>query len=514
MVGWIIAGWVASTGLLALLALHARRQLFVSRAAFAALAQRAPVGILKADADGKCTFANDTWCELSGLSQAETIGLGWTKAVFREDLPAVTAKWEESVRSRQPYVNELRLVQPDGSLRHVLASGRPTFDKQGRLEGFIGTVLDVSGQRLAQQQAREKESLLRALINNSSAAIYLKDVAGRYLLINQRHMELFPAMRDFKPGTTPFDWFPEDVARSFIATDSEVVQGGQTKTFEEAVATKEGTRFYLTVKFPVFNELRQVVAVGGISADITEMQLARQRLAERERLLQTLIDVQENEKQLLCHEFHDGLIQYAVGSKMLLEGIRDRGPPGDCRAVIGSVIECLAKGIEEGRRVIRGIRPAVLDDLGLRAAIDDLVSDLQETGTVVESRFDTDIDMIPTSLQTTVYRVVQEALNNARKHSGSQRVGLSLGQTARHVSIKIEDFGCGFDLQATEGSGFGLVSMRERSRLLGGECSVESTPGKGTTITILLPVSDRAAGDVTGPSVISSSTAVGLGPTV
>ncbi len=499
MIGWIIAGWVASTGLLALLVLRMYRQLFVGRASFAALAQRAPVGILKADADGKCTFANDTWCELSGLSHAETIGLGWTKAIFRDDLPAVTAKWEASVRSRQPYVNEVRLVQPDGGLRHVLASGRPTFDSQGRLEGFIGTVLDVTEQRLAQQQAREKESLLHALIENSSAAIYLKDAAGHYLLINRRHMELFPAMRNFTPGTTPFDWFPEEVARSFIATDNEVLQSGRTKTFEEAVEAADGPRVYLTVKFPVFDESQHVVAVGGISADITELQQARHELAERERLLRTLIDVQEREKQLLCHEIHDGLIQYAIGSKMLLEAMQDRRPPGGCTAAISTVIHSLAKGIEEGRRVIRGIRPAALDDLGLRAAIDDLINDLRDAGTAVDGRLGTDIDTIPTPLQTTVYRVVQEALNNARKHSGSPRVGLSVSRTATHVSVKIEDFGCGFDLQTMDGGGFGLVSMRERSRLLGGSCAVKSALGKGTTIMIELPIPEHIDDDTLAP---------------
>ena len=139
-------------------------------------------------------------------------------------------------------------------------------------------------------------------------------------------------------------------------------------------------------------------------------QRARHELAERERLLRTLIDIQEKEKQLLCHEIHDGLIQYAVGSKMRLEAIRDRGPP------------------------------AALDDLGLRAAIDDLVNDLRDAGTAVDGRLGTDIDTIPTPLQTTVYRVVQEALNNPRKHSGSPRVGLRVGRTPTHVSIKIEDY--------------------------------------------------------------------------
>ena len=493
--GLLIAAWGTSVAVLLGLLLTVRRQLFLSRASFDALSHQAPVGVFRTDAQGQCNFANDTWCQISGLSVAETLGLGWTHAVHPEDVSRVAAKWEECVRSRKAYLNEIRLVRPDGTLRHVLTTGRPTHDKQGRLKGFIGTVLDVTERLAAEQQAREKESLLQALVDNSSAAIYLKDASGQYLLINRRHMELWPVMKDFRAGTTPYDWFPEEVARSFIASDNEVFASGQTKTFEETVSAADGLRTYLTIKFPVFDGSQQVVAVGGISADITELEQARQTLVEREHLLRSLIDVQEKEKQFLCHEFHDGLIQYAVGSKMLLEGIRDRGIPNGFAESVASVIDCLSKGIEEGRRVIRGIRPAVLDDLGLGAAIEDLVSELQETGIAVGCELDPTIEAIPPPLQTTVYRVVQESLNNARKHSGSRRVSLTVCRVAKQLVVTVEDFGCGFDRAKTRGGGFGLVSMRERSRLLGGDCIIESTLGQGTKVIIKLPLVENMEGD-------------------
>ncbi len=488
MTGWIIAACLAVCGLLVGLLLRTRRQLWASRESFDTLAQRAPVGILKADAEGRCTYANDTWCEISGLTLADTLGHGWGRAVHPDDRAAVAAKWEESVRRREPYVNEVRLVRPDGSLRYVLAGGRPTRDDRGGVSGFIGTVLDITERRLAQQTAREKESLLQTLIDNSSAAIYLKDTAGRYLLVNRRHIELWPNMKDFRVGTTPYEWFPDETARSFIASDTEVWQSGETKTFEEEITTTDGRRTYLSVKFPVYGDDGQVVAVGGISADITELEQAREALAEREKLLRSLIDVQENEKQFLCHEFHDGLIQYAVGSKMLLESLREGELPEACGPAIDSVIDCLAKGIDDGRRVIRGIRPAALDDLGLRAALDDLASDLREGGIEVESEVDPDVDGIPAPLQTTVYRVVQESLNNVRKHSGSPRVRVVVCLTPGHIELTTEDFGHGFLPATGSDNGFGLIGIRERVRLAGGTCCVESRTGQGTRVKVQLPL--------------------------
>jgi PAS domain S-box-containing protein len=362
--GCCVVGCLALAGLL----VHARRQLRASREAFNVLSQQAPLGILRADVEGMCVFANHTWCDLSGLRLDQTLGQRWSQAVHPDDVPAVMAKWAESVAAHGPYVNEVRLLRPDGTVRHVLAGCRPIHDDHGRVTGYIGTVLDMTG-----------------------------------------------------------------------------------------------------------------------------LERANRELARRERLLRSLIDVQENEKQVLCHEFHDGLIQYAVGSKMLLESVRAGNLDEPCQAVVDSVIDCLAKGIEDGRRVIRGIRPAALDDLGLRAALDDLADELREAGIAVEADVDPGIDRIPPALQTTVYRIVQESLNNVRKHSGSDRVRVSvvLARVAERVELSVEDFGSGFDLGSAEG--FGLLGVRERVRLVGGECSVDSTPGLGTRVDACLPLATESA---------------------
>jgi PAS domain S-box-containing protein len=368
MNGWILVVCLMACAALVIHLVRVRRQLWTCQEAFAVLSRQAPVGILRADADGKCIYANETWCELSGLGLEETLGHRWSQAVHPDDIEGVMAKWDESVRRCEPYVNEVRLLRPDGSVRHVLAGAGPIRDDQGQVSGFIGTVLDIT--RLAH---------------------------------------------------------------------------------------------------------------------------ARRELGERERLLRSLLEVQETEKQLLCHEFHDGLIQYAVGSKMLLEGLC-AGPLQEAsRAAVDSVIECLAKGIEDGRRVIRGIRPAALDDLGLRAALEEVGGDLGEAGIDVEASFEPGIDAIPPALQTTVYRVVQESLNNVRKHSGSERVVVAVALAPAGVEILVEDFGRGFDPTASTGQGFGLVGVRERVRLSGGTCQIESTAGAGTRLMVWLPLQETDA---------------------
>jgi two-component system NarL family sensor kinase len=228
-----------------------------------------------------------------------------------------------------------------------------------------------------------------------------------------------------------------------------------------------------------------MIALGGISTDVTDLKVAHQELLAKQSLLRNLIEVQEDEKQFLCREFHDGLIQYAVGAKMSLEGYRRK--PIDVAAV-DAAIDNLRKGVEDGRRVIRGIRPAVLDDSGVEAALQDLVDQYADAQMHVHFRCDPEIGKLPDSVQTTVYRVVQEALNNARKYSGTDVVRIDLAQVDDEVRLEIRDFGCGFDVDAGRKKGFGLTGMTERVRLLGGDLTIDSEIEQGTRISARVPL--------------------------
>lgn len=482
--GWLMRQLVAS-----------RRQLVELRRAFDTLVEKAPVGIVQTNASGVNIFSNAAWSEISGLSIEETAA-DWSSIIHPDDRDRALALWGKAVRDQEPYFNELRLVRRDGEERTIFAVVHPVLDDRGHAGGFIGTVLDVTELRDVHRQVQHRDALLQDFIDHSSAAIYLKDAEGRYLLVNKRHTELWPAMREFRPGTTPYDWFPEDVARSFVETDRRVWETGETLTFEEWVPIGDETRMYLSLKFPVRDNEGKIFAIGGISTDISELDQARRQLAQREHVLRNLIDLQEKERQLICHEFHDGLIQYVVGASMLLERIRDdAGVPKPLVATLDSVIRCLTKGLEDARRVIRGIRPASLDDLGLEAAIDDLAGEVEQDGAAVEVTIEGSLQNIDQELHTTIYRVIQELLHNAAQHSGSPRVTLRVVVGSSDVELIVQDFGCGFDpTQPTEG--FGLTGIRERVQLAGGHYQLHSAPGEGTKASIRLPLSTQATDDL------------------
>jgi len=223
------------------------------------------------------------------------------------------------------------------------------------------------------------------------------------------------------------------------------------------------------------------------------LEAATVELAQQATILRRLIAVQENEKQTLCHEFHDGLIQYAVGALMICESYQARSTAhsaADTRD-IEYAAESLRKGIEDGRRAIRGIRPAVLDDVGLSAAIEEILADWTDPSMQVTLTIDPQANRLPPELQTTLYRITQEALANVWKHSHSKTVSIGLFVSDTSVQLKIQDTGDGFEPDNTKTGGFGLLGMKERAKLAGGEVRIVSRRGAGTTVICTAPLEQQ-----------------------
>ncbi|MFM7185415.1 MAG: sensor histidine kinase [Planctomycetota bacterium] len=162
-----------------------------------------------------------------------------------------------------------------------------------------------------------------------------------------------------------------------------------------------------------------------------------------------------------------------------------------------------AGGVSEARRLIRGIRTAVLDDLGLSAAIDDIAEQLADFGLSVGRRVDPAVEAETPDRQLVIFRVVQEALTNVRKHSGDTKPTVAIGYDDGTITIVVEDKGKGFDVASADRRGFGLAGMRERVRLAAGTCRVDSQPGRGTRVTVRLPASPSVQRDALLPGMIS-----------
>lgn len=442
-----------------------------------------------ADRKGFFTRVNSAWTKTLGWSVEELTSRPYMEFVHPADREATlleAKRLESNTYETIRFENRYRCL--NGDFRWLSWQVAPEIDT-----GLLACAAhDITDQKRQIDTLREVEARFLAFMDNSPAVAWSKDENYRIVFINKTGQDKFDLGPQDWYGKTDFDFWPPDVASRLQDNDRRVFESGLPfRLFEETVANDGKRIFWITILFPYTDRLGQRF-VGGMAVDITELKETEYELQRKQELLRNLINVQENEKELLCQEFHDGLIQYAVGSLMSLESCQGDPNSNENVELISNAIRDLRKGVDEGRRVIRGIRPAVLDDSGLEAAIDDLVDQYSAAEIHVKKSCDPEIGRLSDAVQLTVYRVIQESLNNAKKYSGTDVVRINLRKVGEELLIEVRDFGNGFDVNSARQRGFGIRGMTERVRLLGGDFFIESEADNGTTIRVRIPLTGAA----------------------
>lgn len=239
-------------------------------------------------------------------------------------------------------------------------------------------------------------------------------------------------------------------------------------------------------------EVRRSAQLTRVVATLKEKEHALAGMMER------LIVVQEEERRLVAYDIHDCLAQLIVSAKQHLDTFEDlwRNQSPGAGLELERGLDRLDRAIVETRRLLSALRPGTLDSLGLIPAIRTLLDETrQETGWDVQFTHNLDDIRLPPTVETAVYRMVQEALANAAKHAGASRVTVELLRERDRVVAAIVDSGIGFCAipNGTPTAGLGLLSMQERARLLGGTCRIESGPGEGTRVVATIPLRNGTA---------------------
>lgn len=243
-----------------------------------------------------------------------------------------------------------------------------------------------------------------------------------------------------------------------------------------------------------FSDEDEEVLVSFAASAATAVSTAQSVAEDRTR---DSIAATERERGRWARELHDESLQSLAGLRVLLSAAR-RGDPGEIDRLLTQGIEQVDTAIAEMRRLIADLRPTALDELGLGAALEAL-GERTAMGDAIEVEMNIDLDFhsgrsevrLLGEIEDTVYRLVQEALNNAKQHGETGHARVDVSEDGDTLRVRVSDEGCGFDPSAAT-DGFGLVGMRERVALAGGTLDLQSTPGKGTTIVALLPALDRA----------------------
>ena len=494
----IVVGCLLAATLIWLFA--SRRRLTAEADLFAKFMEHGIFIAFMKDAEGRYTYANRAMYDLMRRIRPDiTTVLGRTdRELFAS--PEGTAYVDNDrtvIAHGAPLQFDEITRDEDGTVRHWSTIKFPRLDRQGR-PCVAGISIDVSDLRQARTAAQTSEDRCALALEAGQMGSMSLDLATRTL--------------DTSPVFARLHGRPETATRLGLAESLAEVHPDDRQSLVEAVEAAlhnrapnriayrivrpDGTVSWIELVGQVStDEEGRPVMVRGVAFDVTERRAAFDELAQRRDMLRKLIEVQENERQTLCHELHDGMMQYAIGAKMLLETAHEEAESPAQAERIESALDCLERGIAEGRQVIRGVRSAVLDDLGLAPAIQDLADQLAGAGVTVQLTLDDGLDELPPALQTTVYRVVQESLANVRKHAETDRATVEVRRASGDVHVRVSDAGKGCDVAESRRRGFGILGMTERVRLAGGTCAIDCRPGGGCLVAARLPIPAADAAD-------------------
>lgn len=219
--------------------------------------------------------------------------------------------------------------------------------------------------------------------------------------------------------------------------------------------------------------------------ELAFLRMMRRLEAERLRAGSAALRAQEQERARVARDLHDEVNQSLTGLLLRLEAVREEAPQ-ELKGELDATKAVANQAMMELLSLARQLRPTALDDLGLAAATAGQVEQIAAAGVDAELDADGDFSDLDNDVQLVVYRVAQEALSNATRHSEATRIGVTLRRTESGVELEVADDGEGFAFEQSE-RGLGIAGMRERALLVGGELTIESRPGQGTTVRLFIP---------------------------
>ena len=375
---------------------------------------------------------------------------------------------------------------------------------EGRSKLFTVILRDVTQRVQAEEQLARSEARLRGILDSAMDSIITVDERQHIVLFNAAAEEVFRCSREEAIGA-PLTWF---IPERFRASHGDHVRrfGEDAPTSRRMGGVGRGARVVMGLRrtgeeFPIEASISQTTEGGQrfytvILRDVTERVLAEQALRDSREEIQQLAlaasTAREQEKSRIARELHDELGQALTALKIDVGWMRENVPAAseEAQKKLAAMQVLLDGTVAAARRISSDLRPLMLDDLGLTAAADWLAHNFtNRTGVPCELVIaGGDLDLADPHA-TAVFRVFQESLTNVFKHADATQVEATLERTEDEVILTVRDNGRGFDTDAPRKPGsFGITGLRERAYLLGGEVTLESAPGKGTTVEMRIPV--------------------------
>ena len=447
--------------------------------------------------DSRWLRVNQKLCEIFGYTREELLQLTSVDVTLPEERHIAIEYNEQLLRGDiTSYSREKRYVRKNGEIFWANISVSAVRGPDGHPTHVITAIQDVTERKRAEEALRRSEERFFKIFRSSPIPVAIATVdEARLVDVNDSYLEFFGYGRDEVVGRTPAElglWVDPDHRAELR---EKIRTGGSVRNVEARFRRKSGE--IVIALFSMENiQIQDESFYIAMRVDVTEARRAeeeRTRYLHRLRTLsRRLVETQETERRRLAAELHDRIGQNLTALTINLNIVRSQLSPEseaqhaarleDSRALVEATIESVRDAIAE-------LRPTVLDDYGLLAALRWYGKQFEKRSGVVTTVEAQDLfPRLPSQVEAALYRIAQEALNNTLKHATARRATLRLDADTSRVALTVADDGDGFDsvLIGPHGMqpGWGLLMMRERAESVGGRLRVESAPSHGTRVVV------------------------------
>jgi PAS domain S-box-containing protein len=498
---------------------QAQRELECYRDRYVDLYDSAPLGYFTLEEDGYIQETNLAGAAMLAADRDSLIGYPLLDYVVERDRSAFLRHIHDCSLGRQESTCEVTITTKDGRALAVQLHSVPLEGSEADAVFCKTAMTDISDRKRAEEALQLAHDQLERRVQQRTAeladanallqqsheqlqTIYEGMIEGllitdietkRFVRVNPSLCRMLGYCEEELLAASIEDIHPPEAVPDDLQRFQAAAEGRVSINEDRPVLRKDGSIFYADITgHRILYEGRPCLLA--LFRDITERKQAVEALYREHRTLKHMLQASDHERKLIAYDIHDGLAQYLTGAIMQLDASNQcrRDNPKQAAKAYDAGMLMVRQSLAEARRFINGVRPPILDDSGIVAAIEHLICEYGgRTGPKIDFDSKVEFGRLAVMLENAVYRIVQEGLTNAWKHSASKDVNVRLVQQGEYLRIEIQDWGVGFDPQAVREECFGLEGIRERARLLGGISVIESVPGQGTRIAVTFPIGLR-----------------------
>jgi PAS domain S-box-containing protein len=445
-------------------------------------------------------YFSPRWKEMHGFQETDEPESeeDWLARILPDDRPRVVEKLEAYWQKQQPqFWEEYRIHRQDGTVMWVLDRGVAVWDEQGRVVRMVGSETDITWRKESEEALRRSEQEFYTLADNVPAFFGYLGADQRYRFVNKRYEELFGLPGNEIVGMTMCQLMGAE-GYAQVKPHLDAALNGQTVSFEYCLPVPGANERWLSAQYvPDRDAVGTVAGLFVLLSDITSLRQSAAALREHEARLShlsaMLLQAQENERRRIARELHDDFTQRLAAVSMELGALVHRPPDaaGQRWKHLASLQAEMERLTEDLQQLAHELHPSILEHVGLGAAIREHAEEFAvRTGLSVEVIVEDVPKSFPVGHATCLYRVLQESLQNIRKHAQATSVLVRLIRTGHGVGLCVHDDGRGFSpREAGEGmGGLGLTSMAERLGLVNGTFRLRTKPDGGTELHAWVPI--------------------------